>query len=115
VYHLDLVIDPLNQKLAQSKRNTTIGMNPIATQNNAIVTLHLNGEERGSEGFAPYGELHGDDTFVLHWLDPMPFSVKVVFMSSLSSLPRFLNIEYDIRLMATPLLTSNLKISLPSM
>jgi hypothetical protein len=43
-----------------------IGVNPIATKNNTIVTLHLDNEEHGSEWLAPYGELHGNDTPVFH-------------------------------------------------
>jgi hypothetical protein len=45
-----------------------IGVNPIATQNNTIVTFHLDDEECGSERRAPYGELHGDDASSLHWV-----------------------------------------------
>jgi hypothetical protein len=45
-----------------------IGANPIATQNNTIVTFHLDDEECGSERRAPYGELHGDDASSLHWV-----------------------------------------------
>jgi hypothetical protein len=48
VYHLDLIVDPLNQELVQSRRNTMICMNPIMTKNNTIVTLHLDDEERSS-------------------------------------------------------------------
>jgi hypothetical protein len=58
VNYLDLIIDPLNQELVQSRRNATIGMNPIVAKNNTIVTLHLDDEECGSERLAPYGELH---------------------------------------------------------
>jgi hypothetical protein len=43
-----------------------IGMNPITTKNNTIVTLHLNDEECGSKRFAPYGGLHRDDASSLH-------------------------------------------------
>jgi hypothetical protein len=50
----------------QSRRNTTIGLNTIAAKNDAIVTLHLNDKEHGSERLAPYGELHGDDTPGFH-------------------------------------------------
>jgi hypothetical protein len=32
--------------------------------------LHLDDEERSSERFAPYGELHGDDTLGLHRVAP---------------------------------------------
>jgi hypothetical protein len=39
-----------------------ISLNPIMAKNNTIVTLHLDDEERVCERFAPYGELHGDDT-----------------------------------------------------
>jgi hypothetical protein len=45
-------------------------MNAIAAKNNTIITLHLDDEECGSKPFAPYGELHGDDTPCLHRLVP---------------------------------------------
>jgi hypothetical protein len=90
-------------------------MNPIATKNNTIVTLHLDDEERGSERLAPYGELHGDDTPDFHRVAPTPLSVRLVFMTSSSSLPSFLKTEYDIKLMATPSSTSILEIDFPSM
>jgi hypothetical protein len=94
MYHLDLVVNPLYQKWMQSRRNTIIGMHPITTQNNTIVTLQLDDEECGSERLAPYNELHRDDASSLHRDDaPTPFSVKLVFTSSLSSLPNFLNME----------------------
>jgi hypothetical protein len=47
-----------------------IDVNPIMAKNDAIVTLHHNDEECGSERLAPYGELHGDDTLGLHWVAP---------------------------------------------
>jgi hypothetical protein len=68
-----------------------IGVNPIVIQNNDIVILHLNDKERGSEQLAPHGELYGDDASTLHQDAPMSFSVKLVFTSSSSSLPSFLN------------------------
>jgi hypothetical protein len=43
-----------------------VGVNPIVVENDAIVTLHLDDEEHGSERFAPYGEVHGDDASSLH-------------------------------------------------
>jgi hypothetical protein len=49
-----------------------VGMNPIVTKNNAIVTLHIDDEERSSERLAPYGELHGDDTPGFHRVAPPP-------------------------------------------
>jgi hypothetical protein len=70
MYHLVLVVDPLNQKLMQSRRHTPIGVNPIMTQNNIVVTLHLNNEESGSEQLAPHRELHGDDAPNLYRLVP---------------------------------------------
>jgi hypothetical protein len=85
------------------------------TKNNTIVTLHIDDEECGSEQLAPYGELHEDDASGLHRIAPKPFSVRVVFMSSSSSLTSFLNTEYGIRLMAAPPLTSIPYIRLPSM
>jgi hypothetical protein len=60
----------------QSRRNATIGVNPIMAKNNAIVTLHLDDEERGSERLAPYNELHGDDISSLHRVAPPPHAVK---------------------------------------
>jgi hypothetical protein len=115
MHHLNLVIDPLNKKLMLIRSHTPIGMNPIMTQNNTIITLHLDNEENGSERLAPYGELHGDVAYGPHQAAPMPFSVKLVFTSSPTSLPSFLSMEYDIRLMAVPLSTSILEISIPSM
>jgi hypothetical protein len=47
-----------------------IGVYPIVTKNNTIVTMHLDDEERGSEQLAPYGELHGDDTSGFHVVAP---------------------------------------------
>jgi hypothetical protein len=84
-------------------------MNPIAAQNNTVVTLHLDDKEHGGERRAPYGELHGDDTLGLHQVAPTLLSVSLVFMSSLSSLPSFLKMEYDIRLMAALLSMSILE------
>jgi hypothetical protein len=52
-------------------------MNPIADTNNAIVTLHLNNEECGSELFPPHGKLHGDDASGLHWVAPHAFKRHV--------------------------------------
>jgi hypothetical protein len=66
VNYLNLIIDPLNQELVQSRGNTTIGVNLIAAKNNTIVTLHLDDEECSSKRLAPNGELHGDDTSSLH-------------------------------------------------
>jgi hypothetical protein len=43
--YLDLIVDPLNQELVQSRGNAMIGMNPISSKNNIIVTSHLNDEE----------------------------------------------------------------------
>jgi hypothetical protein len=47
-----------------------IGMNPIVTKNNTIITLHLDDKKCGSERLAPYDELHGDDTLGLHRVAP---------------------------------------------
>jgi hypothetical protein len=76
VYHFDLVIDPLNPKLVQSRRHTTIGVNPIVTQNNTVITLHIDDEECGSEQLAPNGVLHGEDAIGLHWVAPPPHVVQ---------------------------------------
>jgi hypothetical protein len=79
-YH-NLVVDPLNQELMQSRRNAAVDMNLITTKNDAIVTLHLDNEECGSKRFAPHGDLHGDNTSGLHRVAPTPLSVKLVFMT----------------------------------
>jgi hypothetical protein len=92
-----------------------IGVNPIMTRNNTIISLHHDDEEHISEGLAPHDELHGDDASSLHRVAPTPFSVKLVFMSSSSSLPSFLNMECNIRLTITPLSTSIMEIGLSSM
>jgi hypothetical protein len=101
----------------QSRRNAMIGMNSITAKNNTIVTLHLDDEEHGSEQLAPYGELNGDDTPDFHQVapPPTPLSIRLIFMSLLSSLPSFLKMEYDIRLTAAPPSTSILEIGFPSM
>jgi hypothetical protein len=70
VNYLNLIVDPLNQELVQSRGNATIGVNPIATKNNTIVTLHLDDEKCSSKRLAPNGELHGDDTSSLHRVAP---------------------------------------------
>jgi hypothetical protein len=49
MHYLNLIVGPLNQELMQSRRNAAVGVNPIMTKNDAIVTLHLNDEEWGSE------------------------------------------------------------------
>jgi hypothetical protein len=54
-----------------------VGVNPIATKNNTVVTLHLDDEERGSERLASYGELHGDDTPGFHRVAPHAIKHKV--------------------------------------
>jgi hypothetical protein len=66
VNYLDLIVDPLNQELMQSRGNTMIDMNSIVTKNNTIVTLYLDDEKYGSKRFARYGELHRDDASSLH-------------------------------------------------
>jgi hypothetical protein len=114
VNYLNLVVDPLNQELMQSRENATIGVNPIAAKNNTIVTLHLDDEESGSKRFAPNGELNGDDTSSLHQVAPMPLSIRLVFISSSSFRPNFLKMEYDIKLMIAPPSTSIREIGVPS-
>jgi hypothetical protein len=60
-----------------------VSMKSIIAKNNAIVTLHLDYEECGSERLAPYGELHGDDTPGFQQVaPPTPLNVRLVFMSS---------------------------------
>jgi hypothetical protein len=91
------------------------GVNPITAKNDTIITLHVDDKECGSERLAPYDELHGDDTPGLHRVAPTPLSVRLVFTSSLSFLPSFLKMEYDIRLTAAPVLMSILEIGFPLM
>jgi hypothetical protein len=98
----------------QSRRNATISVNPIAAKNNIVVTLHLNNEKYGGERHASYGELHGDDTPGLYRVTPMLISVRLIFTSSPSSHPRFLKMEYDIRLTVAPPSMRILEISFPS-
>jgi hypothetical protein len=118
MHYLNLVVDPLNQELMQSRRNAAVGVNPIMTKNDAIVTLHLNDEEWGSEWFAPPRWA----PWRWHLWPPLgcpppptPLSIRLVFMSSSSSRPSFLNTTYDIRLTATPPSMSILEISFPLM
>jgi hypothetical protein len=59
----------------QSRRNTTIDVNPITAKNNTIV--HLDDEERGSERLAPYSELRGDDTPGFHQVAPHTIKCQV--------------------------------------
>jgi hypothetical protein len=70
VHYLNLIVNSMNQKLVQSRRSALIGVNPIVTKNNTIVTLHLDDEEHGSERFVPHDKLHRDDASSLHWVDP---------------------------------------------
>jgi hypothetical protein len=113
VYHLDLIIDPLDYELMQSRSNATISVDSITAKNNTIVTLHLDDKERGSERLALYDELHGDDTPSFHRVAPRPLGVRLFFMSSSSSLPSLLKMEYDIRLTAAPPSMSILEIDFP--
>jgi hypothetical protein len=59
-----------------------IDVNLIVANNNTIVTLHLNDEERDSERLAFYSELHGDDALGFHRVAPMLLSIRLVFTSS---------------------------------
>jgi hypothetical protein len=95
VYYLNLIVDPLNQELMQSRTNTMIGVNPIVTKNNTIVTLHLDDEERGSERLPPYGELHGDDASGFHRVAPHAVQHQVG-LHELIVLPSKLH-EYRVR------------------
>jgi hypothetical protein len=93
-----------------------VGMNPIVTKNNAIVTLRIDDEERSSERLAPYGELHGDDTPGFHRVaPPPPTSVRVVFKGLSPFHSSFLKMEYSIRLTATLPSMSILEMGFPSM
>jgi hypothetical protein len=56
VNDLNIITSPLNQELVQGRRYA--GMNPIPPQDNAIITLYLGDEERGSQSLAPYSQLH---------------------------------------------------------
>jgi hypothetical protein len=117
MYHINLIVDPLDKQLMQSRRNAMVGVNPITGKNNTIVTLHLDDEKCGSERLAPYGELHGDDTPGFHRVAPPPtlLSVRLVFMSLSFSIPSFLKMEYGIRLTAVPPSMSILEIGFPLM
>jgi hypothetical protein len=90
-------------------------VNPIAAKNNTIVTLHLDDEECCGERLAPYGELHGDDTLSLHQVAPHNVKRKVSLTCLSCSLPSFLKMEYDIRLMTAPPSMSIMEIGFPSM
>jgi hypothetical protein len=68
--YLNLIVDPLNQELVQSRGNATIVIYPIMAKNNTIATLHLNDKECDSKRLAPNDELHGDDTSSLHRVAP---------------------------------------------
>jgi hypothetical protein len=58
---LNIITGPLNQELMQGRRYATVGINPIPPQDNAIITLHLGDEERGSQSLASHGQLHGSN------------------------------------------------------
>jgi hypothetical protein len=61
--NLNITTNTLDQELMQDIRYAMIGMNPMPPQDNAIVTLHLSDEERGSQSLAPYDQLHGSNPF----------------------------------------------------
>ena len=61
--YLNLISDPLNKKLRQGRRHTLIGMDPITSQYQAKVTLHLRDEEGCCKRLAPHGQLHGSHPF----------------------------------------------------
>jgi hypothetical protein len=92
-----------------------IGVNPITAKNNIVVILHLDDKECGSKRLAPNGEQHGDDASSLHRVAPTSLKVRLVYINSLSSHPRFLKTEYNIKLMTSPPSMSILEIGLPSM
>jgi hypothetical protein len=93
-----------------------IAVNPITAKNNTIVILHLDNEECDSKRLAPNGELHGDDASSLHRVaPPPPLSVRLVFISSSSSHPSFLKMEYNIKLTIAPPSMTIREIDLSSM
>jgi hypothetical protein len=51
--NLYLIIHQLNKELVQARRNTLIGMDPIAPKNQVVASLHLCNKESGSQGLAP--------------------------------------------------------------
>jgi hypothetical protein len=62
-----------------------IGVNPIVTNNNTIVTLHLNDEEHGSVQLAPYGEIHGEGASGLHRIAPHIRAISSAPLNSVDS------------------------------
>src|SRR6185312_3712695 len=68
--NLNLIADPLNNKLMQGRRNTLICMNPIPPKNQIVVTLHFRDEESCSKLLTSNGELHGSNSFGAKGLAP---------------------------------------------
>jgi hypothetical protein len=62
VNNLNIITNPINQKMVQGRRYATVGMNPIPPQDNAIITLHLSDEECSGQSLAPHGQLHGNNS-----------------------------------------------------
>ena len=58
MHNLNLIVDPLNEKLVQGRWYTLIGINPITSKYEVEVTLHLGDEERHSNCLASNGQLH---------------------------------------------------------
>jgi hypothetical protein len=63
VNDLNIITNPLDQELMQGRRYAMVGMNPIMPKDDAIVTLHLDNEERSSQSLAPHSQLHGINSF----------------------------------------------------
>jgi hypothetical protein len=92
-----------------------IGVNPITAKNNTIVTLHLDNEEHDSERFAPYGELHGDDTTGFHWVAPHAIKRQFGPHELVILPPSFMKTEHDNKFTTVPLSMSILENGFPSM
>jgi hypothetical protein len=92
-----------------------IGMNPITTKNNTIVSLHLDDKECSSKRLAPNGEFHGDDTSSLHRVAPDAVKHQVGLHNLITPRPSFLKTECGIKLTTTPPSMSLREIDLSSM
>ena len=76
--NLDLIADPLNNKLMQGRRNALICMNPIPPKNQIVITLYFRDEESCSKRLTSNGELHGSDSFGAKGLAPSNAAVRHV-------------------------------------
>jgi hypothetical protein len=107
VNYLNLVINSLNQEVVQCRGNAMTGVNSITAKNNTIITLHVDDEKCGSKRLAPTVSSMEMTPLASIELPTTPLSVWLVFISSSSSRPSFLKMEYDIKLMAVPPSMSN--------